>query len=172
MAGVRRVVDYPYPPEDVWAALTDRRALAEWLMPNDFAPEVGHRFRFQTDPNPICGTGITECEVLELEAPTRMVWSWQHTPPPGRPKPPLTTVTWSLARSVDGGTRLTLQHDGFSGFRMWLLSVVMARGWGMFLRRTLPRAAAHVRDGSFTPGAIPLAERLVQTRTVPEHLTR
>ncbi len=170
MAGVKRVVEYPYPPEDVWVALTDRQALAEWLMPNDFYPEVGRRFVFHTDPNPICGSGQTQGEVLELAPPRRMVWRWQHVPVAGRPAPPATRVTWSLDRTAVGGTRLTLEHDGFEGLRMWLLSKVMARGWGMFLKRMLPRAVGNVRDGAFAPGAIPPAERMVATRIVPEHL--
>ena len=43
---------YPFPPERVWKALTDSRALAGWLMPNDFQPRVGHRFQFRDDPRP------------------------------------------------------------------------------------------------------------------------
>ena len=39
-------VIYPYPPDRVWRALTDRRVLAQWLLPNDFEPRVGHRFHF------------------------------------------------------------------------------------------------------------------------------
>ena len=31
-----------HPIERVWRALTDREALAQWLMPNDFEPVVGH----------------------------------------------------------------------------------------------------------------------------------
>jgi uncharacterized protein YndB with AHSA1/START domain len=43
---------YLHPPELVWRALTDREVLAEWLMPNDFAPVVGHTFTMRTDPGP------------------------------------------------------------------------------------------------------------------------
>ena len=32
-----------HPPAKVWHALTDSDLLARWLMPNDFAPTVGHR---------------------------------------------------------------------------------------------------------------------------------
>src|SRR5262249_17808941 len=37
---------YPQPPERVWRALTTPEELAQWLMPNDFAPKVGHKFQF------------------------------------------------------------------------------------------------------------------------------
>jgi uncharacterized protein YndB with AHSA1/START domain len=40
----------PYPPDKVWRALTQSAMLAEWLMPNDFKPEVGHRFAFRSQP--------------------------------------------------------------------------------------------------------------------------
>jgi hypothetical protein len=39
-------VIYPYPVERVWRALTDSRALAKWLLPNDFEPRLGHKFSF------------------------------------------------------------------------------------------------------------------------------
>ena len=45
-------MEYPYPPERVWAALTSSEALAAWLMPNDFVPEVGHGFTLRTKPAP------------------------------------------------------------------------------------------------------------------------
>ncbi len=35
------VEDYAHPIGKVWAALTDPAALAEWLMVNDFEPQVG-----------------------------------------------------------------------------------------------------------------------------------
>ncbi len=30
--------------EKAWAALTTSEMLAKWVLPNDFKPEVGHRF--------------------------------------------------------------------------------------------------------------------------------
>ena len=83
---IRKERWYPHPPEKVWVALTDPRALAEWLMPNDFEPRVGHKFRFQVDPMPACVT-VTLCEVLEVDRPRRLVWSWLPTYEK-RPHPP------------------------------------------------------------------------------------
>ena len=34
-------VFYPYSPERVWQVITNRNALAAWLMDNDFEPRVG-----------------------------------------------------------------------------------------------------------------------------------
>jgi uncharacterized protein YndB with AHSA1/START domain len=96
---------YPHPIGKVWAALTDPVALAAWLMENDFEPIIGKRFSFR--PQPVGGgRGLIECEVLALEPPARMVWSWQstETDPPGR-------VEINL-KAVEGGTELTLAHTG------------------------------------------------------------
>jgi uncharacterized protein YndB with AHSA1/START domain len=41
---------YPYPPERVWRAVADGKAMAKWLMPNDFEPTIGHKFQFRTQP--------------------------------------------------------------------------------------------------------------------------
>jgi uncharacterized protein YndB with AHSA1/START domain len=95
-----------HPPATVWRALTDTDLLARWLMPNDFAAIVGHRFTFRTEPQPAHGfDGLVHCEVLELDPERRMRWSWRG----GRLD---TTVTWTLV--VEGrGTRLFLEHAGF-----------------------------------------------------------
>jgi uncharacterized protein YndB with AHSA1/START domain len=52
MSELRLEATYPHPPERVWQAITDPRALEAWLMPNDFRPVVGHTFTFRTDPAP------------------------------------------------------------------------------------------------------------------------
>ena len=96
---------YPHPIEKVWAAISDPAALAVWLMENDFTPIVGRRFSFR--PPPVAGApGRIDCEVLAIEPPSRMVWSWQsmETDRPGR-------VEISL-KAVEGGTELTLAHTG------------------------------------------------------------
>src|SRR5687767_1206767 len=46
---IRKKRFYPNPPEDVWAAITDAHALAEWLEPNNHKPVVGHKFQFRCD---------------------------------------------------------------------------------------------------------------------------
>ncbi len=49
---IRLDIIYPHPPERIWKALTDSRSLAKWLMPNDFQPRLGHRFRFVKEMPP------------------------------------------------------------------------------------------------------------------------
>jgi uncharacterized protein YndB with AHSA1/START domain/limonene-1,2-epoxide hydrolase len=94
---------YPHPPERVWQALTDRRALSIWMMDNDFEACLGHQFQFQSCPLP--GLKVTiYCQVLEVEAPKRLVYSWKE-----HPLDAASRVIWTLF-PVEGGTQVRLQH--------------------------------------------------------------
>ncbi|GEM_PF-217888 len=66
---------FDHPIDAVWRAVTDPRLLARWLMDNDFEPRLGHAFTLHDPPTP-AWRGWVECEVLELDPPRRMVWSW------------------------------------------------------------------------------------------------
>src|SRR5690606_38026481 len=66
---------YDHPVEDVWRALTDRKALSEWLMPCDFEPTVGHKFQFRTKPYPGFD-GVVNCEVLKISENELLSFSW------------------------------------------------------------------------------------------------
>jgi uncharacterized protein YndB with AHSA1/START domain len=96
---------YPHPIEKVWRALTDSAALASWLMTNDFEPRAGKRFTLRGAPDS-GWRGFIECEVIEIEPPVRMVWSWLSTDE-GQP----TRVEFRL-EAVEAGTRLNLSHTG------------------------------------------------------------
>ena len=101
---VKLEVFYPHPPEKVWRILTDRRALAAWLMENDFEPCLGRKFQFH---NPLLpGLEIIDCEVIALDAPKRLVYTWQE-----RQMSHPSLVTWTL-EPVHGGTQLRLDHRG------------------------------------------------------------
>jgi len=93
----------PHPIEAVWAELTDKIAISAWLMAtDDFKPAVGCRFRMK----PPSMDGWVDAEVLELEHPRRMVWSWSVDD-----RNPPSKVTFMLARDREG-TRLRLRHVG------------------------------------------------------------
>jgi uncharacterized protein YndB with AHSA1/START domain len=94
---------YPYPLEHVWRALTERHVLAEWLLPNDFEPHLGHRFHF-VRPGPGEGKELIECEVVDLKPPFRLAYTWHASS-----ERAASLVTWTLA-PVPGGTRLRLAH--------------------------------------------------------------
>ena len=125
--------EYPHPPAAVWRLLTDSEALAHWLMPNDFAPQVGRAFTMKTAPRPGFD-GIVRCKVLELEPPRRMCWSWASGTMSSR-------VTFELS-PTPRGTRLTLRHDGFKGLAAIVPWFFMRHGWRKKLRMTIPRLLA------------------------------
>ena len=103
LRNLNKEVFYPYPPQRVWQVLTNRRALAAWLMENDFEPRVGHKFRFQESTLPGLDESI-DCEVIELEEPKRLSYTWQDK---FMPQPSI--VTWIL-EPQEGGTQVRLQH--------------------------------------------------------------
>jgi uncharacterized protein YndB with AHSA1/START domain len=167
---IRKERFYPHSPEDVWAAISDPHALAEWLEPNNHKPVVGHKFQFRCDPH-VCGPGLTECEVLEADAPRRLVWSWVHMPKRhDQPRPEPMTIAWTLIPK-DGGTLLILEHSGAQNVG-WLTRNLMRIGWGYMMKRLIPKILQRVSGGTFTPGAIPLAKRYYTCKTVPDIYVR
>ena len=131
-------VVYPHPPRRVWAALTDSAALARWLMPNDFQARVGHHFTFRVQPTS-GWSGVVECEVVELDPPRRLAYTWR-----GDPAMPDTLVTFDLEPAAAGGTRLRLEHRGFAAGGEPALTIrdMLDSGWGGLLREDLPALLA------------------------------
>ena len=166
MKSFKRAATYRHPVEDVWAALTDPHALAEWLMPvTDFEPKPGSRFRFQYDPERLCPSGIVDCEVLESEPPHRLVWSFQNRSVEGARQPPPMRIEWTLVPLADG-TRLELVQSYEN--QPWKITFAMGVGWRFYLRRFLPMALKNVSGGRFTPGAIPLPKRAYKATNLPD----
>jgi uncharacterized protein YndB with AHSA1/START domain len=126
---------YPQAPDRVWRALTDRRALSQWLMETDFEPRLGHRFTFRAKPQP-GWDGVTYCEVTELDPPHRVAYTWRGGSGQGRP-PTLDTVVRFTLTPEGSGTRLTLEHTGFVGFKAIFVSFMMKAGWTKMLRSKL-----------------------------------
>lgn len=117
MKGTEKIViDYSFkePPSEVWRALTDSKLLAQWLMANDMQAVVGHQFTFREKPQDDWD-GIVHCQVLEVDPPKKLVYSWQGGNGKDDPEFPRldTIVTWTLEPTVEGGTLLHLLHDGF-----------------------------------------------------------
>ncbi|HEY4177661.1 MAG TPA: SRPBCC domain-containing protein [Kofleriaceae bacterium] len=118
------IVDYelPGPPSKVWRTLTEPALLARWLMANDIAPVVGHRFTFQSKPMGDWD-GTVECEVLAIEPERLLRYSWHGGGTGNRLE---SVVTWTLTPTATG-TRLHLEHAGFPddhpGYPL------MAKGW-------------------------------------------
>ena len=100
--------DLTEPPEKVWRALTVPELLATWMMPNDIRPQTGSNFTFAGPDAAI------ECEILDAEPERLLRYSWREQPRDASRQDPLdSTVTFTLARTVSGGTHLRIVHDGF-----------------------------------------------------------
>jgi len=135
---------YAEPPDLVWRALTDSALLAEWLMENDFSPVAGAKCLFRMKPMPGFD-GTIRCEVLEVEPPRKLVYTWEGGSVWGK-----TTITWLLTPE-NGGTRLRLEHRGFAGFRPFLLSLMMEPGWKKKLSKQVPQVIARLAGHSVGP---------------------
>jgi uncharacterized protein YndB with AHSA1/START domain len=99
----------PHAPEKVWRALTQSALIAEWLMANDFAPVVGHRFMLRSQPQP-GWNGTVNCEVKVVEPPRRLVYTWGNGTETDTGL--RTLVTWTLTPEA-GGTRVRMEQSGF-----------------------------------------------------------
>ena len=128
--------EYPYPVAAVWSALVDPEQLADWLMPNDFRPEVGRPFTFRTKPRPGFD-GVVHCEVVAVDEPTLLRYSWR-----GGPMKEASTVSWELAPTA-AGCRLVLRHENLAqNPYSWFVGRTLRLGWSGLLRRKLPAAVA------------------------------
>ncbi len=128
---------YPHAPEKVWRALTEREAISQWLMENDFEARVGHRFQFRAKPQP-GWSGIVSGEVLVVEPPRRLVYSWKTES--------IDTIVAFTLEPVPTGTRLTLVHDGFDGFKAVMISYILGSGWKGIVNTHIPNVIAKLGE--------------------------
>ena len=131
---------YPFPPAQVWVGLTDPVAMSEWLMPNDFQPVLGHRFQFRTRPAPGFD-GIVDCEVLELDAPHRLAFSWRGGG--------IDTIVSFDLTPHGTSTRMVMEQTGFSGARGLMVSTILKGGWRRMIEHRLAAAVGRVSDGVY-----------------------
>ena len=139
MSDLKFEVIYPATISAVWRALTDSVELSEWLMPNDFQPVVGHRFKFTTEPRPGFD-GIVQCEVKAVQPERRLTYTWVGGGID-------TVVDWTLAPHGTG-TSITLVHSGFAGVRGFLVSRILGSGWKSRVLKALGEHAARIDSRS------------------------
>ena len=95
---------FAHPPEKLWRALTEPALLTEWLLRNNFLPELDREFQFRNEP--VGGwDGVVACKVLEVCPLQRLIYSWRALGLESR-------VEFTLT-PTDGGTRLRMEHSGF-----------------------------------------------------------
>lgn len=133
MSHIHKTAEFDVPAETLWRALTDSELLATWLMPNDFRAEVGHRFTMTTDPAPLFD-GTVYLEVLEIEPPHRMRWSW-------RGGPINTMVTFTVVSTGSRSCRFEFWQEGFRGLGAEFARFFLNGGW----RKTIPLLRAVAR---------------------------
>ena len=120
-------------------------------MPNDFEPELHREFTFHMKPQR-GWDGMTYCEVIELEPLHRLAFTYRgrasgektlacanvdSTVANAAVKGMFTELdtvlrfTLTPERLCDGveKTRFVLEHTGFKGFKLMIVSVVMGSGW-------------------------------------------
>jgi uncharacterized protein YndB with AHSA1/START domain len=140
---IQREILIPQPPEQVWRALTDSATLAGWMFPNDIEPRVGHHFTFRVPPNPQARFEgmIVNCEVLECEPPSRLMFSWAAGGLAA------SQVSFRLEPASEG-TRLYLEHSGFDVSQPWGNQAFKGAefGWSRMLGQ-LPSAVAGLAPG-------------------------
>ncbi len=98
--------EMPHPPEKLWRALTQPHLIAEWLMKNDFAPVVGHRFNLRGEWG-----GVLDCEVLVVEPNKELAYTWNHAH--DDPAFSLQSVVTFTLTPTASGTRLRMEQAGF-----------------------------------------------------------
>ena len=135
---IRAVVvdrDIAHPPEKLWRALTQPHLIEEWLMKNDFAPTVGHRFSLRSDWG-----GVLDCEVLVVEPNKELsyTWNFKHDDAAFNLE---SVVTFTLT-PTGTGTRLRMEQVGFRPDQRQAFGGAHA-GWKQFfekLEQVLARA--------------------------------
>jgi uncharacterized protein YndB with AHSA1/START domain len=113
--------------ETVWEFLTDKDKLGQWFHPARESLALGKTYALiDTDKSESPGD-ICWGEVIAMDKPVRLQYSFTVKPLGGA----MTTVTWTL-ESFNGGTRLTLVHEGVgaaAGEAALSLLFALDKGW-------------------------------------------
>lgn len=97
--------EFPYPPEKIWRALTQPHLIEEWLMKNDFKPELGHTFKLTGDWGGVTG------EVLEVEPDRSLSYTWNYAHEDAAYN--LESVVTFTLTPTHAGTHLRMEQVGF-----------------------------------------------------------
>ena len=130
MTDIRTVVierDIAHPPEKIWRALTEPHLIAEWLMKNDFRPDVGHRFNLTGEWG-----GVLDCEVLDIEPHRTLSYSWNFSHDDAA-FDLRSIVTFTLTPTA-AGTHLRVEQSGFRPEQKQAFGGAKL-GWQQFLEK-------------------------------------
>jgi uncharacterized protein YndB with AHSA1/START domain len=116
--------DIPFPAEKIWRALTQPHLIEEWLMKNDFAPVVGHRFNLRGEWG-----GVLDCEVLVVEPNKSLSYTWNFAHEDAAfDLQSVVTMTLAPTRT---GTLLRMEQAGFRPQQKQAYGGAKA-GWNQF----------------------------------------
>jgi len=168
----------PYPHEQVWQAITDQRILGSWFMPNDLVPKLGQEFTFHMKPQR-GWDGITHCQIIELEPGKRIAFTYRgaatgekalacaniHSRNADKVGKNIftkldTVLSFTLTPEYTCGgveqTNLVMEHTGFKGFKLMIVSFIMGYGWSKLLRRLSTTLESQ------TQNTVPIASGAIQ----------
>lgn len=111
-------------PEELFAAISTPEGILRWWHATTYAAPLVEGVSYES----VLGDGrvATRGRVLRLEAPYRLVQTWQPVYSEDLASEPAGTLEWTVERAGEGLSRLRLAHVGLSGS---------------------PRTADNVRDG-------------------------
>lgn len=157
----------PYRPELVWQALTDSGLLGQWFMENDIQPYIGKEFTFRMAPQK-GWDGITHCEVLAVEPQKHISYTYRgeasgektlacagiHSETADKAAKgifaKLDTVLSFTLEPTCGGTLLKMEHSGYQGLKLVIISFVMGMGWKKQLHKKLPKVLERIQESTLT----------------------
>jgi uncharacterized protein (TIGR03086 family) len=118
-------VELPVPPDEAFALITDPERLRRWKTVSAYVDlRAGGAYRFTIVP------GQTAAGTYrEIEPGRRLVFGWGWEGNPGLP-PDESTVVVTI-EPIEGGSRVTLVHEGLDGEQ----ETLHAQGWEHFLGR-------------------------------------
>lgn len=146
----------PHSPDKVWLALTDAKLLGSWFMENDIKPELNHYFTFRMAPQK-GWDGITHCEITAIEPVKHVAYTYKgeatgekalacagiHSDSADKMTKgiftELNTVLSFTLEPTCGGTILLMEHSGYAGLKLVIVSLIMQMGWKKQLRKKLPK---------------------------------
>jgi len=153
----------PYTEEKVWKALTDSKLLGIWFMENNIEPMQGHYFTFRMKPQK-GWDGVTHCEITEIEPPRHIAYTYRgeatgekalacagiHSDTADKlTKGIFTRLDTVLSFTLEptcGGTILHLEHSGYKGLKLVVISFIMQFGWKKQLTKKLPKVLEKMAD--------------------------
>jgi|GEM_PF-166401 len=144
---MKKTVFFGVPRETLWQYLTQKDKLALWFLPAEADLVEGQPYALI---GPESGDKLCWGEVLSMNAPESMQWTFSVQPLGGA----MTNVTW-LLEDANGGTRLTLTHEGIdtaAGEAALGLLMALDAGWDEHFAKLRETVAAESTVSADTSG--------------------